>query len=112
MRNETRNGTDGPFFLHPFGAERITANHCTDGSLYFPTEFGRFCVGVLDARPGIPCLVRVRRVLRGSESGPWAVVRSGLVVSHEFGVGAGSGKLWVMMTGGRVNGGIVLLLWN
>jgi len=69
-----------------------------------------FGVRVRDAHPGVIRLVGVR-VLRGNESRLRSIIHSGLVVSHEVGVGTRAGKLWVMMTsGGVVNGGVVLLL--
>lgn len=102
--------TNEPFFLHPFGAERITANHCADGGLYLPPKLGRFGVRVREACPGVIGLVGVR-VLRRGVSRSWSVVRSRLVISHEVGVCTRTGKLRVMGTGGSVvDGAIVFLL--
>ena len=112
-RQNQTSETNEPFFLYSFGTERIATDHRSDGGLYLPTEFGRFGVGVRDTRPSIPCLVGVR-VLRGSESRPWSVVQSRLVVSRGVRVraGTGTGKLWVMTTSGSINEGVVLLLWK
>ena len=62
------------------------------------------------SRPGVMRLVGVR-MLRGSNTKSWTVVRSWLVVSHGVGICARTGKLWVMATGGGVvNKRFVLLL--
>ena len=83
---------------------------------------------VRDGSPGLPCFIGIG-VLGGGESGPWTVVRSGLVVhrevgvgtrtvvhsglavTREVGVGTRTGKLWVRVPRG-VNREVVLLLQN
>ena len=119
-RNQARNKIGEPFFLHPFGAERIAANHRADGGLYLTAKFGRFGVRVGDGRPGAVGLVWVR-VLGRSKSRSWTVVYPRLVrpklvrpklvcprlvVSCEVGVGTRTGEFRVMAT----SGGVALLL--
>ena len=108
-QNQTGSKASEPFFLYSLGTKRIAADHCPDCSLHLPTKFRRLGVRVLDARPSVLCLVGIR-LLRGSESRPWTVIGSRLVVPREIGVSTRTGKLWVMAASGGVNGGVVLLL--
>ena len=102
-RNRARSEMNEPFFLHPLGTERITANHITNGGLNLSTEPGRFGVGIRVTRSRVLCLVVVR-LLRGIVSGFWTPIPSRLVVSHEVRVGTGTGQLWVVATCGGIVG--------